>query len=68
MHGYYDVGFGHMPMMLLWIVIFGVVIWALLVPKRAVSQETETPLVIAKKRYAAGEITKQELDEIKRNL
>ncbi|MEL7293146.1 MAG: SHOCT domain-containing protein [Pseudomonadota bacterium] len=30
--------------------------------------QRETPLEIAKKRYAKGEITREELDNIKQNL
>lgn len=70
MHGYYDFGFGigHMSMMLLWIVIIGVVLWLLFSPKGTSLVQRETPLEIAKKRYAKGEITREELDNIKQNL
>jgi putative membrane protein len=32
-----------------------------------VQSQTESPLEILKKRYAKGEITKEQVDEIKRN-
>ncbi len=37
-------------------------------PKGASLVQRETPLDIAKKRYAKGEITLKEFDDIKRNL
>ncbi|NLL90121.1 MAG: SHOCT domain-containing protein [Dehalococcoidales bacterium] len=42
-----------------------IVQWVKLFSKK---KETRPPLDIAKERYAKGEITKEELDEIKRNL
>ncbi|WP_139130302.1 SHOCT domain-containing protein [Vibrio cyclitrophicus] len=55
-------------MMLIWIVVIGVVLWVVLSPKGVSSMNRETPLAIAKGRYAKGEITPKELDDIKRNL
>ncbi|WP_435328194.1 SHOCT domain-containing protein [Vibrio hannami] len=55
-------------MMLLWIVIIGFVLWVIFSPKGASQVQQETPLDIAKKRYAKGEITLEELDNIKQNL
>ncbi|WP_317918204.1 SHOCT domain-containing protein [Vibrio sp. MACH09] len=55
-------------MMLLWIVIIGFVLWVIFSPKGASLVQRETPLDIAKKRYAKGEITREELDNIKQNL
>lgn len=70
MHGYCNswFGAGQMPMMLIWIVVIGVVLWVVLSPKGVSSMNRETPLDIAKGRYAKGEITQKELDDIKRNL
>jgi putative membrane protein len=72
MHGYHDfafgMGIGHISMMLLWVVIIGFVLWALISPKGNQLINRESPLDIAKKRYAKGEITQEELDEIKHNL
>ncbi|MDA0146693.1 SHOCT domain-containing protein [Vibrio sp. RW] len=55
-------------MMLLWIVVIGVVLWVIFSPKGGSLMQRETPLDIAKKRYAKGEITREELDNIRQNL
>jgi len=55
-------------MLLLWVVIIGLVLWAIFSPKGVFSVPRETPLDIAKKRYAKGEITQKELDDIKSKL
>lgn len=70
MHGFHNVGFGigHLPMMLIWIIIIGLVIWAFFSTKAKTSFSDESPLNIAKKRYAKGEISQDELDKIKHNL
>ena len=36
--------------------------------KRNIEQTTETPLDILKKRYAKGEITKEQFEEMKNNI
>jgi len=70
MHAFYDLGLfaggGHM--FIFWILLLGVVIWLVFSFKNSNQNQPESALDIAKKRYAKGELTKAELDEIKRNL
>jgi len=70
MYGFHDFGFGigHISMMLLWIVIIGLVLWAIFSSKGTSSIRGESPLDIVEKRYAKGEISQEELNDIKRNL
>lgn len=58
-----------------WIVILVIIIWAVVQftnrnqqNNRLNSNSEETPLEILKKRYAKGEISKEEYEEIKKNL
>jgi putative membrane protein len=60
-------------MWILWIVIIGLVIWGVIALVKHSSSTSNTtqkrdPLEIAKERYARGEITKEEYEEIKKNL
>ena len=70
MHGFYHTGFfgGGGLMLIFWIVLAAGVIWLLFSMKNGRRMSAESALDIAKKRYAAGEITKPELDEISKNL
>jgi len=73
MHAFYDFGLwgGGWHMFILWILLLGVIVWLIFSLKNAKQNQNsqqESALDIAKKRYANGEITKAELDEIKRNL
>jgi len=53
-------------MMFFWLVLIALAIWLLIqVKPKGLSR---TPLDIAKERYASGEITKKEFDEIKKSL
>lgn len=62
-------GYGGMFMWLILIVFAGVVLYFLLERRKSDNSEiastTETPLEILKKRYARGEITKEEFDRMK---
>ncbi|MCJ2375277.1 SHOCT domain-containing protein [Vibrio sp. ZSDZ34] len=58
---------GH-SMFLFWILFAVVLVWLILAYRVRGETPSETPLEIAKKRYAAGEISRTELDEIKRQL
>ena len=62
--------FGGLGMMLFWGVVIGLVVWGIRSisgPKDRLS-ESERPLEIAQRRYAQGEITVQELEDIKTGL
>ena len=66
--------FGGLIMWLLILIIIGVVIYFIVRTRRGVSgrnyisSRDETPLEIAKKRYARGEISREEYETIKQNL
>jgi len=58
-------GFGMLMMILFW----GAVIWFIVaLVKSAGKDSSEEPLVILKKRYAQGEITKKQYEEMKKEL
>ncbi len=64
-------GFGGIIMILFWvIIIIGIIalVKLLLTSKPAEAQLKDTPLEILKRRYAQGEITKEEFEEKKRTL
>ncbi|MDD5703490.1 MAG: SHOCT domain-containing protein [Dehalococcoidales bacterium] len=60
-------------MWILWIVIIGLVVWGIITLVKHSSSTSNTsqkrnPLEIARERYAKGEISKEEFEEIKKNL
>lgn len=64
-HGYYwGMGWG------MWLIpIIVIVLLVLFLRNNKTSQpHNETPLDILKKRYAKGEITREQFDEMKRNI
>ena len=68
-------GFGGMGLMsLFWIVILGLIIWAMVAAVRrpgesgSLTSSTDSALEVLKKRYARGEINKEEYEEKKRDL
>jgi len=67
MHGF---GLGGALMWLLLIVLVGVVIYFIIRQLNTGKSETtgETPLEILKKRYAKGEISKEEYEQMKKDL
>ncbi|HEY5715388.1 MAG TPA: hypothetical protein VIS54_03160 [Psychromonas sp.] len=70
MHAFYDFGLfgGGWHMIVLWILLLAVSIWLVFSLKNSNQNQPESALEIAKKRYAKGEISKTELDEITRSL
>lgn len=64
-------GYGGGVMWLLFIVLIGMLIYLVLQNAKAkgnIGVSGETPLNILKKRYAKGEITKDEFDRMKKDL
>lgn len=72
---FHDMGFGWMGFgWIFWLIIIGIVVYLVIKisnQKQSGSNDTiinETPLDILKKRYAHGEISKEEFDRIKKDL
>lgn len=66
-------GIGALIMLAFWVLIIGGAIWLIQSLARGGSvalsaPSRETPLDIMKARYAKGEITKEQFEEMKRNL
>jgi putative membrane protein len=68
-------GYGTMFLMpILWIVVIGLIVWAVTAAVRRpgdsnyISRSGESALEILKRRYARGEINKQEYEERKKDL
>ena len=67
----YGFGYGGIFMWLLFLIVFGVAVYFIIQASKSkdvVGQAQDTPLDILKKRYAKGEITKEEFDRMKKDL
>lgn len=65
--------FGFLMMAIFWVAVIGIVFWLFsnLFPKYEASSNnnlSDTDIVILKKRYAQGEITKEEFDVMRADL
>jgi putative membrane protein len=65
--------FGGIVMILFWVGVFALVVWVIarLVGhegSRSVEGKKHNPLDIARERYARGEITKEQFEQIKKDL
>ena len=62
-------GFGWLWMILFWGLIISLIVWAVTKISQRDSLELTTSYIeIAKKRYAKGEISKEEFEQIKKDL
>jgi putative membrane protein len=61
-------GFGGMLMWIIFISIIGVLIYFLMQATKGRDRAGETPLEILKKRYAKGEITKEEFNRMRKDI
>ncbi len=71
MMGGYGYGYGGMFMGILFLVLLGIAIYFIVKNvnfKNGIGLAKESPLDILKKRYAKGEITKEEFDRVKKEL
>ena len=67
--GRMDFGHGSGYMWILFLIIIAIEVYLLIESQRSKTEsDKETPLEISKKRFARGEITKEEFEEIKRKL
>ncbi len=65
----WGMGFGWVFMVLFWVlVILGIIYLIQLIARGSKKENAETALDILKKRYARGEITKEEFEKIKDDL
>lgn len=61
--------FGGIWMFLFWGGLIALIVWGITrLTRRGVSAGKQTPLEIARERYARGEITREEFEQIKRDL
>ncbi|HEX2865829.1 MAG TPA: SHOCT domain-containing protein [Ignavibacteriales bacterium] len=71
---FHDYGWWMMAGPLFWIVVIGVIVYAILNRSRhypggpGLPHQEETPLDILKKRYAKGEITRDQYEQMKKDL
>jgi putative membrane protein len=71
MMGGYGYGYGGMFMGILFLILAGVAIYFIVQSvrsKNGIGQAKELPIDILKKRYAKGEITKEDFDRMKNEL
>jgi putative membrane protein len=71
MMGGYGYGYGGMFMGILFLILAGVAIYFIVQSvrsKNGIGQIQESPIDILKKRYAKGEITKEDFDRMKNEL
>ena len=61
-------GFGWMFMWIIFIVVIGLLIYLFVRALKGSGRMVETPLEILKKRYARGEITKEDFDKMKKDI
>jgi len=59
--------FGAVWMLLFWGGVFGLVVWGVNRLTKS-GGSSQTPLAIAKARYARGEISREEFEQIRRDL
>lgn len=64
-------GFGGIIMWILFLIVIGVAVYLIVQATKSKGLESpfrETPMEILKKRYAKGEITKEEFEKMKKDL
>jgi putative membrane protein len=67
--GHMDYGYGGVIMWIILILIIGVIAYFVIKGQKSIlKKDEETPLDILKKRYAKGEISKQEFEKMKKDI
>lgn len=64
--------FGGMWMLVFWAVVIGLIVWAVIRLTRRngdhSGERKDTPLEIARQRYARGDISREEFEQIRKDL
>jgi putative membrane protein len=63
----FGMGFGLLFMLLFWVVVIWLVV-TLVNPVQSIKKDDSDPFTILKQRYAKGEITKKQYEEMKKDL
>jgi putative membrane protein len=67
--GWWGMGLGMLIMIIFWAGLIALITWIVVKLVRSGQQPSaETPLEVAKTRYAKGEITKKEFEQLKKDL
>ena len=68
---HYGFGYGGMFMWIIFLIVVGLLIYFMIQVRKTKGQmptQSESPLDVLKKRYAKGEINKEDFDRMKRDL
>lgn len=70
---FHDMGWGSMWFgWIFWLIIIAVIVWAVIKisgnSRRSGQPHSESPMDILKKRYARGDITKEEFEQMKKDI
>ena len=66
--GWWGMGLGMLVMIIFWAGLIALIAWIIVKAVRSGKSTSETPLDIAKARYARGEISKKEFERLKKDL
>ena len=67
--GWWGMGLGMLIMIIFWVGLIALITWIVVKLVRSGQQpSSQTPLEVAKTRYAKGEITKKEFEQLKKDL
>jgi len=66
--GHMNYGYGGVIMWIILLALIAIVVYFLVSGKKLIKKDDETPLEILRKRYAKGEISRQEYEKMKKDL
>ena len=66
--GHMDTGYGGVIMWIILLALIAIAVYFLVSGKKLIKKDEETPYEILQRRYAKGEISKQEFERMKKDL
>jgi putative membrane protein len=67
-YGWLGMALGILIMIIFWAGLIALIVWIIVKAVRSGKSTSETPLDIARTRYARGEISKKEFEQLKKDL